>query len=149
MAGLPTYYASILSEHALEEIEMGAIGRLLALTGNDEVNSLAALHFGEVFGRVDTYQLAPIALGSTRRETSGEVIRGRQLFDEHASHSELNDRMVAGAVIKKTGLTNEFDYHAFVDAMVPRPYYCRLSRRTVLWYLIRRTNLWHLNLGTR
>ncbi|HUS37863.1 MAG TPA: sodium:proton exchanger, partial [Pirellulales bacterium] len=103
----------------LEEIEMGAIGRLLALTGNDEVNSLAALHFGEVFGRADTYQLAPIALGSTRRETSGKVIRGRQLFDEHASHSELNDRMVAGAVIKKTGLTNEFDYHAFVERYGP------------------------------
>lgn len=119
MAGLPTFFASILSEQALEEIDLGGIGRLMALTGNDEVNSLAALHFSEVFGRADTYQLAPATVGSTRRETAEEVMRGRQLFDEHATHRELNDRIHGGAVIKKTKLTDEFDYDAFVERYGP------------------------------
>lgn len=45
MAGLPTFYASILSQYALDEIELGGIGRLLALTSDNEFNSLAALQF--------------------------------------------------------------------------------------------------------
>ena len=32
MAGLPTYCASIVSEYVAEEIDLGGIGRLLAMT---------------------------------------------------------------------------------------------------------------------
>jgi NAD(P)-dependent dehydrogenase (short-subunit alcohol dehydrogenase family) len=113
MAGLPTFYASILSEHALEEVELGGIGRLLALTGNDEVNALAALHFSEVFSRAEVYQLAQTIVGSTRQETAEGVLSGRPLFHEEATYGQMRARLVAGAVVKKTSLTAEFDYEAF------------------------------------
>ena len=41
MAGLTAECASILSEHVQEEIDLSGIGRLMALTPNDEVNALA------------------------------------------------------------------------------------------------------------
>ncbi|NIL95570.1 MAG: sodium:proton exchanger [Planctomycetales bacterium] len=119
MAGLPTFYASILSEHALEEVELGGIGRLLALTSNDEVNALAALHFSEVFGRAEVYQLTQTVVGVTRQETAGGVLRGRQLFHEQATYGNLHARLAAGAVVKKTSLTTEFDYGAFQDRYGP------------------------------
>ncbi|NIP87225.1 MAG: hypothetical protein GTO03_17350 [Planctomycetales bacterium] len=119
MGGLPTFYASILSEHALEEVALGGIGRLLAVTSNDEVNALAALHFSEVFGRAEVYQLAQTIVGSTRQETAGEVLRGRQLFGERATYGELRARLVAGAIVKKTSLTAEFDYAAFRERYGP------------------------------
>ena len=50
-AGLSAYYANVLSEELLYDIQLDDIGRLLALTPNDEVNSLAALHFVDIFGR--------------------------------------------------------------------------------------------------
>ena len=44
------------------------IGRLLALTPNEEVNSLAALHFAGLFGRENVFQLTPEPHGAA---TSG------------------------------------------------------------------------------
>ncbi len=38
MAGLPAECVSILSEHLREELDLAGIGRLLAMTANDEVN---------------------------------------------------------------------------------------------------------------
>ena len=39
--------------------EEGGLGRLLAMTADDDVNVLATLHFRELFGRAGVYQLAP------------------------------------------------------------------------------------------
>jgi hypothetical protein len=113
MAGLPTYYGSILSEDALDEIELEGIGRLLALTSNDEVNSLAALHFAEVFGRAEVYQLPPEGKEENRKEIVPRHLRGRLLFEPEITHSYLTRRFTEGAVIKATRLTKEFDYDAF------------------------------------
>ena len=51
MAGLPTFFGNILAESSLEKLNLDGIGRMLAVTANDEANSLASLHFAEVFDR--------------------------------------------------------------------------------------------------
>jgi hypothetical protein len=58
MAGLPSQCASIVSEY-MEEIDLAGIGRLLAVTPNDDLNTLAAMEFAPVFGRENVYQLSP------------------------------------------------------------------------------------------
>jgi NhaP-type Na+/H+ or K+/H+ antiporter len=83
--GLETYHGNILSEFALEEIDLDGVGRMLSLTPNDETNSLAALRFGEIFGRSHVFQLAP---NTREREDDTEVtshLSGRILF-----HNKLN-----------------------------------------------------------
>jgi len=109
--GLPAHYGNILSEHVMDELELDGIGRLLALTSNHEVNSLAALHFSEVFGRSKVYQLPP---GGGERGRLQQAIpthlRGRFLFAREATHGVIADRFDAGAVIKGTGLTESFDF---------------------------------------
>ena len=57
MEHLATAYTSIMSEHALDAAEEAGLGRLLAMTADDDVNVLATLHFRELFGRVEVYQL--------------------------------------------------------------------------------------------
>jgi len=57
MAGLPCLYGSALAEAAREEIDYTGLGRMLAVTSNNEVNSLACLHYAEDFGRQEVYQL--------------------------------------------------------------------------------------------
>jgi NhaP-type Na+/H+ or K+/H+ antiporter len=113
MEGLPTYYGSILSEHVGEEIDLGGIGRLLALTPNREVNSLAVLHFIEFFGRSEVYQLNSDEEGAQDRGIVSPELQGRILFDSGATYSVLMDRLRQGAVIKKTNITDEFDYETF------------------------------------
>lgn len=113
MAGIPTFYANILSEYAMDQIEMGGIGRLLALTPNDEVNSLAVLHFTHVFGRSEVYQLPAEEEKEDRKEEVSRHLRGRRLFGPEVNLNLISQRLGEGMVIKKTPLTKEFDYASF------------------------------------
>ena len=109
MAGLRTHYGSAMTEEALDNIELDGIGRVLALTPNDEANALTALHFAELFGRDETYQLSP---RDSDTETP-EHLRGHFLFNSEATYTRLSRHMMAGAAIKTTRLSDQFDYEAF------------------------------------
>ena len=114
MAGLGVAYASIGSEYVQEQIDLGGIGRLLAMTGNDEVNTLAAMGFVERFGRAEVYQVAVSAASSDRTESVGAYRGGRTLFDRPITISQLEERFEHGAKIKKTLLTSDFTYDDFL-----------------------------------
>ncbi len=109
MAGLRTCNASVLSEFVQEELELGGVGRLLAMTPNDEVNSLATLEFTHIFGRANVFQLAPEATKGDRRPLA-EHMRGRLLFSSEATYYEITRRFARGAQIKSTRLTGEFTF---------------------------------------
>jgi NhaP-type Na+/H+ or K+/H+ antiporter len=57
--GLPARRLSVLTDEATHELDLRGIGRILAMTSNDEVNALATSRFARVFGRRETFQLAP------------------------------------------------------------------------------------------
>ena len=113
LEGLEAVNASILSEQALEGLDLGGLGRFLALTSNSEVNSLAALHFSQVFGRSEVYQLPPDGLDRSRTGTDTRNLHGRLLFQLDATYEHLDERFARGAAVKKTTLSPEFDYEAF------------------------------------
>lgn len=116
LEGLPTYYGNIFSESILDEINLAGIGRLLALTPNDEANSLAVLHFIEVFGRAEVYQLVPQAdYYKGNRGLRSQDLRGRLLFGPQITCQVLNERFHRGATIKTTNLTQEFNYQTFQE----------------------------------
>src|SRR5581483_11751691 len=113
--GLPTLQGSALSPMVVEQVELTGIGRLLAMTPNEEVNSLAVLHFARIFGRSEVYQLATksAATPDPKKQVS-QQLRGRLLFAGDATFAELARRIDRGAVIKKTALTAEFDFDAYL-----------------------------------
>jgi len=115
LTGLPAHCASILSEYIIDEMELGGLGRMLALTPNDEVNSLAALHFTETFGRAGVFQLVPKQIQHKRRETVSQPLRGRLLFHSEATFARLNQQFNKGAIIKSTNLTPQFTYADFQE----------------------------------
>jgi Trk K+ transport system NAD-binding subunit len=115
MAGIPTHFASIGSEFVREEIDLGDIGRLLAMTPNDEVNTLAAMEFVEQFGRAEVYQLAAAEPDHQRRDRVAAHRRGRTLFRRDATYKMLADRYAAGARVKKTQLTGNFTLKSFLE----------------------------------
>ncbi|MEL7674240.1 MAG: cation:proton antiporter [Chloroflexota bacterium] len=112
MEGLEAVYASALSDHALDEIDLARMGRLLALTSNDEVNSLAALRFEDYFGRSNVFQL-PMHQDPTGRRQLNLAQHGRCLFHPEATFDTLERRFAAGAVIKTVKLTKEHDFQDF------------------------------------
>ncbi len=113
MEGIPTYYGSIVSESILNKIDLDGIGRLMALTPNDSVNSLATLRFEEVFDSSELYQLIPLGEEKGDKEKVSKHLRGRFLFGSGINYQYLARRFAAGAVVKKTKLTEEFDYEEF------------------------------------
>lgn len=113
MSGLPAECASILSEHVRDELDLAGIGRLLALTPNDEVNSLAVREFAHLFGRANVYQLTPWDDRSGRRTSISEHLRGRLLFAEDLHHDEIAQHMGGNRQLKTTKLADEFRYEHF------------------------------------
>lgn len=111
LAGLTAVYANALDEDAEEHLPLGGIGRMLALTPNDEVNSLAVLHYAELFGRSGCYQLAGRKGGKV--EGASNNLRGRTLFGSQATYGELGSQLRTGFEVRGTPLTAEFDQQAW------------------------------------
>lgn len=114
--GLEAETANALSESAVDELNLSGIGRLLALTPNDEVNSLAALNFSEVFESNEVYQLA--SRPDVRRESEGELpqhLRGRPLFGEDTNHVTFTDLFNAGGDVKTFELSAGFTYETLQE----------------------------------
>ena len=78
---------NVLAEDIADRINLQGIGRLLAITPNDEVNALASLHFVEIFGRSEVYQL-PF---KERENAVSRHLRGRCLFGKSMSFEKISD----------------------------------------------------------
>jgi len=112
LLGLPTHVGSALAENVPDKLDLAAIGRLLALTPNDEVNALAAQQFSRIFGRANVYQLPP-KIVQDRRGSHEKHLHGRWLFGTTITYNTLDERADDGWSVKATKLTSEFDFAAF------------------------------------
>jgi CPA1 family monovalent cation:H+ antiporter len=110
MSGLATHYGSAVAEDGVQELDLSGMGHFLAMTPNDEANSLATLRFAEIFGRSRVYQLpvTPRTQGA-QSDVTPQHLRGRFLFDEETTFPFLAERLDKGAEVKATRLTEEFD----------------------------------------
>ena len=114
--GLRAYCGNVLYEDFIEEINLGGVGRMLALTSNDEINTLASLHMAEIFGRSNVYQLPLRSNSASSHESVPDYLVGRLLFGPDITYRVLSDRFDAGWTLHIIELTNEFDYAAFSEA---------------------------------
>jgi hypothetical protein len=119
MEGLQAECASVLSEYVHDEMDLSGLGRLLAITPNDEVNTLAVGAMAHLFGRRNVYQIAPDDTDSERRQSVGVLLRGRELFDGQLTTQKIEHRLNQGAIIKKTSLGDEFDFEDFQERYGP------------------------------
>lgn len=110
--GLTALRTNVLSEGLMDEIDLSGIGRLIALTPNDEVNSLAALHFNEVF---ESSQLFQLAAGSERTDFGDLPIhlRGRPLFGKGVTYATVDQQFEDGAVIESLKIVDDESLSAF------------------------------------
>lgn len=116
MNGLSAVCANILNEHAREDLNLAGIGRLMAMTVNDEVNTLALRECRSLFDRSRLYQL------TFNRKNSGGGARGmtknlmgRALFGEGLTFTALKEMYDAGAEFKTTKLSETFTFADFKE----------------------------------
>ncbi len=116
MKGLAAYHGSGISESVLKDIDMDGIGRLLAMTPNNETNSLAILHFKRIFDSSELYQLVPGNIDEKARSKAiSGTLHGRFLFGPECDYWSISRRFARGAVLKKTKFTGEFGYEDFLE----------------------------------
>ncbi len=107
LRGLDIEYGNLLSSFVEDTLELAGIGRLLALTSNDEANALACQHFEDEFESENVYQLQP-SRPTGKQHSRNLTPLGRLLFAEHATYNKLTELIEGGAVIKRTPLTAQF-----------------------------------------
>ncbi len=114
MAGFRTYYGNLIDHELPWDVDLSGIGRLLALTPNDEVNTLACRRFAELFGAGETYQLAAAPAGPGIERTAADI-GGRPLFGDDLTYAALAERLGEGQAIRKTALTEAFTKEDLAD----------------------------------
>jgi NhaP-type Na+/H+ or K+/H+ antiporter len=112
-SGINTYYGNILSEYAVDEADLEGIGKMLSLTPNDEVNSLASIHFSEIFSNSHVFQLPPSSTADKKEVESGDSLGGRTLFSKNMNFRKISTFLDSGAGIRKTPITNEFTFEDY------------------------------------
>ncbi len=106
---LPATQGNLLSETVIDSLNMEGLGKLLALTPNEEANALAALRFAEIFGRSNVYQLIPeTGEGEGGFARAALHLRGRFLFGPQAHYEDLGRRLKRGGVLRRFSVTAGF-----------------------------------------
>ena len=113
MAGLQAHCVSILSEYVHEELDLAGIGKMVLLTSNDEVNSLALQEGRHLFGTENVYQITPWDSATGRRESVADRLKGRLLFKQGYNYYHFKELFAKGYRFKRTQITEEFSYEAF------------------------------------
>lgn len=108
MEGLAAARVNILDDKVLEQLDLRGIGRVLAVTANDEVNTLALQRFEDLFEKAGLFKLAPKSARHKDPDAAAQT-HGRVLFDAHADYALLESRIASGWIVKATTLSDEFD----------------------------------------
>ncbi len=109
LKGLNAIRGNVLSETIEDELDFEGIGKLLAITPNNEVNSLAALHFSTLFGSQNVFQVG------IDRDKDGELdevskeLRGTILFNENTMLYTLEHYIIDDSSISSTKITEDFN----------------------------------------
>lgn len=113
MEGLPTFFGSAVSAYADNNIDLSGLGNLLALTRRAGFNELACVRYAEEFGRDHVFTVQLAADGKHRKHSISGEQGGRMLYGGEHSLTPLLERLEAGAQIKSTELTEEFDLDSY------------------------------------
>ena len=109
MNNIPVHHGSVLARDIFDKINFNGIGKLIALTPNDEANALAVLHFSEFFERQELYQINPEKHESNETDRfSPQHLRGRFIFESSTSFNSIYRLYSRGWKIKYFTLSDGF-----------------------------------------
>ncbi len=95
----------------MEHIDLTHMGRVLALTPNDEVNTLISVQMSHEFGRRNVFQISGDSVpkkGAKSASNDAGELRGRQLFSDSVDYFHMSRRLAANGRITVTTLSDKF-----------------------------------------
>ncbi|MBU0673404.1 MAG: cation:proton antiporter [Proteobacteria bacterium] len=116
MEGLETYFGEPVSEHAERSLDLVGIGNMLALSARGPLNTAACMHYRMELGYNSVFALQTTATGDlTEERKASSHRRGHLLFNRDVTYSSLAGLFGKHWNLRKTGLTDVFDYGAYLD----------------------------------
>ena len=116
MRGLTTVATNILSEFAVEELELGGIGHFVGATEVDSTNSTAAAEVAHIVGREASWQLRrdddPDAEKAAATRPAPHLV-ARSPFAPALTYEDMAERSRSGCVVRRTTLTERVGYDDF------------------------------------
>ncbi|MFA5251677.1 MAG: cation:proton antiporter [Phycisphaerae bacterium] len=112
--GLSAFSGNVLSEEVYENIDLNGIGYLLALTSNNDANSLMALNFMKLFGRAKVFQIHPDVADGGEDMSPAQHLHGRFLFSHDLNYANFNKKFMSDSKIVSVSLTEELTYPNFL-----------------------------------
>ena len=109
------YNRSVFSDQMVEEIRMGGIGALLALTSSDEVNMISTWQYADVLGREKVYRLIPDTHVEDAKTLMQKFSQGAYLFGKGINYGYLMMRLRTGSSIKAFDITSVYTYKQFKE----------------------------------
>ena len=79
--GVKSMHTSIFSPRVVEDMHLGAYRYLIALTENDELNSLSCIQYSEVIGSENVFRFPPISINASQTEALKMVDLGTNIVD--------------------------------------------------------------------
>ena len=115
MEGLEIYFGNPVSEHADRNLNLIGLGKLLAMSGRLNLDTLACLRFKSEFGKKNIYELKTTREKHTEdKHIVSTKHRGYELFTEDADYGNLAYRLRNQAEIKSTQLSDEFTFEQYL-----------------------------------
>ena len=112
MAGLRTYFGTVVSDDADRRLDLVGIGELLALSHRAPLNTLACLRYAGEFGSGNVFNIR-----LADQAESATTPAGRILFKEDTTLEKLEGLIVKeGFEIRHTKLTEEFSFQQMLEA---------------------------------
>ena len=98
-AGLPAYHGNATSGHAMENLDLQGIGKMVAVSSNRDTNALAGMHFRQEFGSNAVFTLEGTSDDEAyERFDTANRNRVNPLFDASLSYSGLSKRLRNGEI---------------------------------------------------
>lgn len=129
MEGVRAERTNILSDYAINELDLAGIGSFIAATDDDGTNSSAAQEFAHTLGSANVYQLrrhdvevpagqdgsAGASGARANRRNSSEKFSARGPFRPALTHQQLAERVADGMVVRRTKLTGSFTLESYLE----------------------------------
>lgn len=108
MAGLKTYFGSVVSDHAEHHLDTTGVARLLAMSDRPGQNTLACLHYRSELGTDGVFALRTSEDHDKAKLTLTGSLKMPWLFDDRIDNARLEDAIESGAVIKTSKLKDNY-----------------------------------------
>tara|TARA_B100000470_G_scaffold222028_1_gene215582 strand:+ start:101583 stop:103415 length:1833 start_codon:yes stop_codon:yes gene_type:complete len=114
MDGLRTFYGNPVSEYAEQRLDLVGLGKLLGLSPERSINTVAGMRFGNEFGQHNIYALrTSVDARLSEMHIDGEEHRGQYLFSKDLTYSKFSSMLAQGAELHSTRLSSEFTWNDF------------------------------------